>query len=351
VRLICEREGDSVHIRVVDQGRGIPGDKIEKIFERFHQVDASDAREKGGSGLGLAISRGIVEQHEGKIWAESELNNGATFHVVLPLLSAARPRSESAAAATPQAAAPLVLICEDDADVRMVLKAMLGKQGYRVIDAADGETAIALAAEQRPAVILLDLIMPEGLDGWATMARLKADSRTCDIPIIIVSGATEGDVQQELVRKPVDQGELVHAIEHALARWGAGANVLVVEDDEDLARILVEFLHSHGLHTLHARDGHEAVRMSQQISPSLIILDLMLPDRDGLAVVDWLRQHDRLRDVPIMVYTARDLDDEQRARLGVAPEFLFTKSRMAPEDLVERVAALVGRITWNQDNA
>jgi CheY-like chemotaxis protein len=187
---------------------------------------------------------------------------------------------------------------------------------------------------------------------------MKEHPDTRDIPIIIVSGSTS-DVRlsqtvspngaEHALRKPVEAGSLVHAIENALTQWGRGANVLVVEDDDDLARILVEFLRRHGLHPVHATDGRQAVKLSQVVAPSLIILDIMLPDTDGFAVVDWLRQHDRLRDVPIMVYTAHDLDAEQRARLDIAPELLFTKSRTAPQDLVKRVAAMIGRMTWDQE--
>jgi CheY-like chemotaxis protein len=203
--------------------------------------------------------------------------------------------------------------------------------------------------------MLLDLLMPGDYDGWRTMAVMKERDDTRDIPVIIVSGSGEGrpapvdSEEQERMRKPVDSSSLVRAIEQALSQWGAGANVLVVEDDIDLARILLEFLRAYGLRPAHARDGREAVKLSQKLNPSLIILDVMLPDTDGFAVVDWLRQHDRLRDTPIMVYTARDLDDEERARLAIAPDLLFTKSRMPPEELVERVASMVGRMTWDQD--
>jgi PAS domain S-box-containing protein len=353
VRLEVARELEDVHIRVCDEGRGIPGDMLEKVFVRFQQVDASDAREKGGSGLGLSISRSIVQQHDGRIWAESKLGSGSTFHVLLPIM----PRANDAQSRTgsENGPAPLVLVCDDDEDVRTVVTAMLQDRGYRVIAAEDGITAVELASRHRPAVMLLDLLMPGEYDGWRTMAVMKDRDDTRDIPVIIVSGSGEGrpapadSEEQKRMRKPVDSTSLIRAIEQALSQWGAGANVLVVEDDIDLARILLEFLRAQGLRPAHACDGREAVQLSQKLNPSLIILDLMLPDTDGFAVVDWLRQHDRLRDTPIMVYTARDLDDEQRARLAIAPELLFTKSRMPPEELVERVASMVGRMTWDQD--
>jgi PAS domain S-box-containing protein len=356
VRIETARDVEHVHIRVCDEGRGIPADMLETVFARFQQVDARDNREKGGSGLGLAISRSIIEQHDGRIWAAGELKKGAIFHILLPIMPPATTTVDLKTESS-ERDAPLVMICDDDADVRSVLGGVLEARGYRVSAAADGETAIAMAAEQQPSVILLDLLMPGGIDGWQTMAALKERPDTSHIPIIIVSGSAEstgipaaaGD--EPRMRKPVDPASLVSAIEHALAQWGAGADVLIVEDDIDLARVLVEFLRKHGLRPVHASNGREAVQMSQKAQPSLIILDLMLPDTDGFAVVDWLKQHDRLCDVPILVYTARDLDEQQRARLDIAPELLFTKSRMPPEELVQRVAAMVSRITLDNDGA
>lgn len=360
VRVETAREVEHVHIRVSDQGRGIPADMLEKVFVRFQQVDASDNREKGGSGLGLAISRSIIEQHEGQIWAAGQLDKGAIFHILLPILLPVH-GSTDLRAEERNPHAPLVLICDDDEDVLKVLGDVLLERGYRVMTAMDGETAIRMAAQYRPAVLLLDLLMPDGLDGWQTMAALKERPETRDIPIIIVSGSGEatlssgpagdGTGDEARMHKPVDPASLVSAIEQALNQWGVGAHVLVVEDDVDLARILVEFLRNQGLRPVHARDGREAVQMSQKSQPALIILDLMLPDTDGFAVVDWLRQHDRLRDVPIMVYTAQDLNETQRARLAIAPELLFTKSRVPPEHLVERVASMVSRMTWDHDKA
>ena len=341
VRVTAVTDGASAHIRVADQGRGIPQEKLDVIFERFQQVDASDAREKGGSGLGLAISRGIVEQHGGRMWVESVLNVGSTFHITLPVH---RLRDAPSLEQT-ERTGPLILVCDDDADVRVVLGDILEDRGYRVATAADGASAIELAARERPAAILLDLLMP-GLDGWSTLARLKERVDTRDVPVVIITGSSESRDNETVLRKPLDAAQLFSAVDSALARWGEGRKVLVVEDDEDLAPILVEFLRGRGLDPVHARDGNEAVQLSQQQEPALIILDLMLPDTDGFAVVDWLRRHDRLRDVPIMVYTARDLSEAERAQLGVSPATLFTKSRVPPADLVGRVASIVGRITY-----
>jgi len=342
VQVLLARTGNDAHLRVIDGGRGIPADRLESIFERFQQVDATDAREKGGTGLGLAICRTIVQQHDGRVWAESEAGQGSTFHVRLPLLETPLPLST----ASLPAAGPLVVVCDDDDSARAVLRELLELRGFNVAEARDGAGALELAVSRRPAAVLLDLLMP-GTDGWQTLAALKADPATQHIPVIVVSGV-DYDGDAPIVSKPVDAAVLFSEIDRALLSWGGGETVLLVEDDEDLARVLIEFLARHGLRTAYARNGSDAIRLAQLERPALLVLDLMLPDTDGFSVIDWLRRHDRLRDVPIVVYTALDLDDADRARVGVAPDRLLTKARVPPEDLVRRVVSVIGRITWDQ---
>ncbi|MBI3795915.1 MAG: CHASE3 domain-containing protein [Deltaproteobacteria bacterium] len=174
-------QGEEAIFTVRDQGRGIPADKRESIFERFQQVDASDSRQKGGTGLGLAICRSIVQQHGGRIWVESTVGQGSTFYFTLP----ARREAEESMSALP--GPPLVLVCDDDPSVLEVVGAMLEQHGYQVLKAASGQEAIERALVTRPAAILLDLLMP-GMSGWETMAVLKERPETSNIPLIILSG-------------------------------------------------------------------------------------------------------------------------------------------------------------------
>jgi CheY-like chemotaxis protein len=200
---------------------------------------------------------------------------------------------------------------------------------------------VATAAAERPEVILLDLLMP-GMDGWQVLGALREDKRTRGIPVIVVSGIIEAG--QATVPKPVDESMLLREVNRALGEWNSGDTVLLVEDDPDLAHVLAGYFAEHGLRVIVAADGREAIRLSEQERPSLFVLDLMLPQTDGFAVADWLRRHDRLHTVPIVVYTARDLDEADRARLGLAPELLFTKSRIPPHELAERVVGFIGRM-------
>ena len=342
VSLRGRRSGDRLRLEVADEGRGVPEDKLETIFERFQQVDASDSRDKGGTGLGLAICRSIVEQHGGRIWAESAPDEGATFVVSLPALVADELSSSD------NGTGPTVLVCDDDPSVRRVVAGLLAQRGYRTVPAASGAEAVELAARERPDVILLDLLMPD-MSGWATAAALKERPETREIPIVVASALpAEGEEPvpgtDVRVEKPFDEASLFEALERALAGHREVSRVLVAEDDLDLGRVLAEIFERRGLTVAHAQSGRGAIRESQRVKPDLLILDLGLPDGDGFSVVDWLREHELLGAVPIVVYTARDLTDAERVRLGPETE-VFLKGALSPDEFVRRVLDLVGRLT------
>ncbi len=329
--------------QVKDEGRGIPVDKLETIFGRFQQVDASDSRRKGGTGLGLAICRSIIQHHGGRIWAESTLGEGSTFCFTLPVLP-----SESAVAIA-DSSNPLVLVCDDDASVRDVMQAMLEKQGYRALTVASGQAAVEQAAAQQPDVILLNLMMP-GMYGWETLAILKQQPNTQKIPVIILSGLLPDARESphpgvsDWIVKPPDQQLLFQALEQALNETNRNVRVLVVEDDLDLALVLIAMFERHGIETYHAQTGREAIQMSQRVIPDLLVLDLVLPECNGFTVVDWLRQHNRLCQVPLVVYTAKDLHDSDRERLKLGQTLFLTKGRITPEEFEQRVIKLLNRI-------
>jgi len=340
------REGEAL-FEVADEGRGIPTANLESIFERFQQVDASDSREKGGTGLGLAICQTIVEHHGGRIWVNSTAGVGSTFSFVLPAVKGERVLAAEAASGD----GPLVLVCDDDASVVEVVGAMLTQRGYRVIEAHSGEQALQRALDERPDAILLDLLMP-GMSGWETAAALKRHPETDDIPVVILSVFSEGESEApdgpvvSWLEKPLDERALFEALEHAVNPHGEPFKVLIIEDDADLAEILTAMFERHGIVSWMAGDGREAIELSQRVLPDLLVLDIGLPEADGFEVVDWLRRHERLRAVPLVVYTARELDehDRERLRLGATTEFL-TKGRITPQDFEQRVMRLLGRLT------
>ncbi|WP_313943327.1 PAS domain S-box protein [Calothrix anomala] len=354
--LSAEIIAEKIQFQVKDQGRGIPPEKLESIFERFGQVDASDSRQKGGTGLGLAICRSILQHHHGQIWVESTLGEGSTFFFTLPILAETRekerenlknPALSLLIASSPHS--PLVLECDDDAGVRVVVQTMLERQGYRVIVAASGQEAVEQAKLYHPDAIILNLMMP-GMDGWETLAILKQQPHTQNIPVIILSGLLP-DANKILpnsisdwIVKPPNAKLLCQALEKATVTQNQCIKVLIIEDDLDLAQVLIALFNRHGITSFYAQTGTQAIQISQNILPDLLVLDLGLPENDGFAVVDWLRQHQRLCQVPLVVYTARDLDDRDRDRLKLGQTLFFTKGRITPQEFEQRVINLLNRM-------
>ncbi|HEV7148787.1 MAG TPA: response regulator, partial [Pedococcus sp.] len=334
--------GDLVQFTVTDQGVGVPADKLETIFARFTQADAADARAKGGTGLGLPICRGIVEQHGGRIWATSEPGQGATFAFTLP---AANARAEHVGAGPLPVGA--ILICDDDPDVVEVLAAMLESHGYATLRAHSGPEALALAADQAPSLVLMDLRMP-GMSGWEAIAELRATASTAEIPIIILSALAPDDMAvpaaSAWLTKPVDQQALMASLRQALGA-AATTSVLVVEDDVDLAEMLKVFFSDHGVHARVAHTGEQALAMSREVPPDLLVLDLGLPDIDGYAVVEAMRRDERLRSLPLLVYTGSQLTPADKRRLLLGETRFVTKSGESSADFARKIISLLRKVT------
>jgi DNA-binding response OmpR family regulator len=191
-------------------------------------------------------------------------------------------------------------------------------------------------------------MMPE-MNGWETLAVLKQQAETQTIPVIIFSGlqpdAKEAHPEiSDWIVKPPDPRTLRQALERVLASQNQVLKVLIVEDDLDLAQILTRTFSRYWIKTFHAQTGSEAIQLSQSLLPDLLVLDLGLPEQDGFAVVDWLRHHNRLCQVPLVVYTARDLSNNDRERLKLGQTLFLTKGRISPQEFEQRVINLLDRM-------
>jgi PAS domain S-box-containing protein len=329
-----------VQFTVTDQGAGIPADKLEKVFDRFTQADATDTRAKGGTGLGLPISRGIVDLHGGSIQATSDPGRGTTFAFTLP----AAPHPSEAAGPLPVGA---VLVCDDDPDVVEVLAAMLEAHGYSTLRAHSGPEALTLATDQAPSLVLMDLRMP-GMSGWETIAALRASPATAEIPIVILSALAPDDMAvpaaSSWLTKPVDQSELLASLRRALGA-GETTSVLVVEDDEDLGEVLKTFFAEHGVRARIARTGAQALSMCREVRPDLLVLDLGLPHTDGYTVIAAMRQDEHLRSLPLLVYTGSELTTSDKRRLLLGETRFATKTGKPSAEFAAQVISLLRKVT------
>jgi PAS domain S-box-containing protein len=207
VELTCDRRPGLVRFEVSDQGQGIPADQLERIFERFHQVDSSDRRQAGGTGLGLTISRHIADQHGGRAWAESELGVGSHVYLDLPdtvhgIVPQPEPQGDGSAIATTGEApgGPWVLVVEDDSDLAQILRAAFERHGIRVERAGSGRAAIARIGRSLPTLIVLDIQLPDG-DGFAVSDSLRAGRGGQDVPVLACTKIDLDDADRARLQK------------------------------------------------------------------------------------------------------------------------------------------------------
>jgi len=321
-----------VILSVIDHGRGIPADKLETIFGRFQQVDASDARQKGGSGLGLAICRTIVHQHSGRIWAERNPVRGSTLRIFLPYQAA-----QAGAANFPAAKSAIgtVILADASEESRPRIAAQLARHGYSVVQASTVEQTLT-AAQQSAEAILLDTSL-DGMNGWEILPLLRRLDTAAQTPVVLLSvddplGPPEGT--EGLVTKPLREEELLRS-------GSENARVLVVEDDRDLAHIIGEVFARGGITVQTAHTLQQTIDACSVFQPHLMVLDIGLPDGDGFNVVDWLRQQTRLARLPLVVYSGRDLSPEERSQLILGPTYFLAKTRVQPQQLEALVLTML----------
>lgn len=353
VSVHLDTDADWLTLRVSDQGRGIPTDKLESVFDRFQQVEASDSRQKGGTGLGLAICKTIVQQHNGSIWAESNVQQkrgaGASIIVAFPRIPRPQPSMLSEPGRRDQTLGTII-VCDDEASIRTVVAQNLERHGYRILEADTGEKAVALAQTNSVDAILLDLYMP-GITGWETLARLKRVPETAKIPVVVLSvlSPTAGRLKtadptffpQGWVQKPFEGEGLVREISRVLHLDAASAHVLLVEDDVDLAAVIVAGFEEAKVRIALATTRQGAIDHCILEAPALLILDLTLPDGDGFSLVEWLRRQPTLASLPLVVYSGRDLAESEMNLLRLGPTDFLTKAKVQPSEVEELVLNIV----------
>jgi PAS domain S-box-containing protein len=329
---------NGVTLSVIDHGRGIPADKLEAIFGRFQQVDASDSRQKGGSGLGLAICRTIVLQHSGSIWAERNPVRGSTFRVFLPYKPAPLALQEpSGGIFDEEPGHGTILLADANGPARLQIAAQLTRHGYRVVETATVEQTLA-AAHEGVEAILLDTSL-DGMNGWEILPllrRLDPQSRTPVVLLSVEDREKPADLPAHAegwVAKSLNEDELLGELARVLCGPGDKARILVIEDDVELAAAIGDVFSRDTIEVQLAYSLQEALDTCSVFEPHLIVLDIGLPDGDGFNVVDWLRKHQDLARLPLVVYSGRDLSPAERSQLTLGPTHFLTKARVQPQQL------------------
>jgi signal transduction histidine kinase/DNA-binding response OmpR family regulator len=323
---------DWLRVSVSDTGIGMSVEQLEVVFDAFVQADSSTTKKYGGTGLGLSICREYCRLLGGEISATSKNGQGTTFTVELPvdptraaspLLEAqSQPTEATTGAATTEAEFPgsgsTVLVIDDDDDARELTARVLRQEGCKVLQAASGNEGLRIAREQRPDLIVLDLVMPE-VDGWSVLSVLKDCEETRDIPVILQSMLDERDEgikrgAAEFLHKPVNRRRLAETLDKLMPRDRAG-HVLLIESASDSRDDLAAGLREQGWWVSSTEQAGEAIAIARQNQPDLILLSLSLPSEDVFALVEDLGNSPRLRKVPVYVLASGDVEADARLRL------------------------------------
>ncbi len=331
-----------LRLEVVDTGIGIPKNRQTAVFEAFQQADSGTSRKYGGTGLGLTISRALCELLQCQLELRSEPGQGSTFSVIFPVEEdavTAKPRKKLSTDTTflprLQSSKPkpakrttgprLVLVIDDEDDSRDLMANMLEECGCEVATADAGNRALAEARKRQPDLIMLDLMMPS-MDGWQVLQALKADAELRHIPVVIasiVAGENQGAVigAVDLLQKPFSREELQRVLGARLR-----PKVLVVEDNDLDQHVFGSSLAAAGVEYRIATNGRDALVAVEQFSPDLILLDLLLPEMDGMEFLQRLRANPLHEQLPVFIVTAKELSNDETELLHQQARFILRKS-------------------------
>jgi signal transduction histidine kinase/CheY-like chemotaxis protein len=337
------RTQNFVTISVTDTGIGIPLEEQARVFEEFQQVQDGLSRAYQGTGLGLPISKRLVELHGGRMWLESTPGAGSTFYFTVP---AAAPVLTNEHGAQPQVEidAPSIAVIDDDIDSQQILRTLLEGAGYQVQGFLDSQVALKELRRTRPALIVLDLKM-EPLDGWTLLGQLRDEPALASIPVVICSVLDQASAQVGVLPnvagylpKPICQEDVL-----ALVRqFTPPSTILVVDDDADARQVLKQMMAKLGHTVVEAASGPIALALIPELHPQLVLLDLLMPGMDGFAVLEHMQELPAAANLPVVVVTSKDLDEEERAWLRERTRHCFQKPAPAPAFLNAVRKILIG---------
>src|SRR4051812_7342033 len=351
VSVNCTDQDELVCISVADTGIGIRTEDQGIIFEEFRQIDGDGAHE--GTGLGLAITKRLVEQQGGNIWLESEFGKGTRFSFTLPAGSAhshvtpdLAPRIQPSSNPS-SGKMPLVLIVDDEVPAREILASYLEPEGFRVEVACSAAEALAKARELQPDAITLDILMPNS-NGFEALLSLKSESDTANIPIIVVSIVDQQKMgfalgAADYLVKPVDKERLLQTIRKYTQPLTIAESLILVVDDDPLTLDLLETtLHSAGYKTRTALSGKVALATLAHTHVNGVLLDLVMPEMDGFEVLEHMKHDPALKDIPVIILTAKSLTEEDAALLKHQSQALLQKNGAWKEGLMATLEKVIG---------
>jgi signal transduction histidine kinase/CheY-like chemotaxis protein len=318
-------KGDEIVFWIRDTGIGMTPNQLSRLFQPFNQADASTTRKFGGTGLGLAISQKFCNMMGGHISVESRPGEGSAFTFQLPASQAttvdedSRGVLDAAVMDSEIIDRRTILIVDDDAIARDLMSRLLTREGFRVVACDRGHKVLSLAKQHRPIAITLDVMMDD-TNGWDVLSALKADSEVADIPVIMISIVDDKNRGYALgatdyLTKPVHPEQLKNILKKFRSE-GSSPLALIIEDDAPSRQLLRRLLDRDGWKVEEAENAVVGLEKVAQAIPSLILLDLMMPEMDGFEFVSRLRANEQYRLIPIVVLTAMTLTAEEKSWLS-----------------------------------
>ena len=363
-----------VSFEVSDTGIGIQVEKQKIIFDPFQQADASTSRKYGGTGLGLAISRELANLLGGEIQLSSTPGVGSTFTLYLPLkysgpsvpqkspvtgtpMPALAPpaKAETTVETVPDDRATLqpgdtvLLIVEDDPHYARITADLARESRFKVLIAMRGADALALAAEYQPTAVSLDVFLPDML-GWTVLSQLKQNQLTRHIPVQMLTldedrqhGLTRGAFS--FITKPTTKEGLDQALHRIKDFARPRRKRLLVVEDNTAEQVSISALLGHDdIDIIPAETGAEALQTLRDGAIDCVVLDLRLPDMSGFDLLERLRDDSDLPDMPVVVFTGRQLSAEEDAQLHTMARSVVVKGVELPERLLDETALFLHRV-------
>ena len=352
IEIDCHKDGDLVSISVKDTGIGIRPEDHAAVFEEFRQLEAGAEATHEGTGLGLAITRRLVEQQSGTISLESAAGKGSRFTFTLPAgsktaLAVYPPKTLSASSGAVEGdiCKPLLLIVDDESSARELLAGYLNSE-YRIAMAESEAEALEKVKQLRPDAVILDVLMEKG-NGFDTLVALRKQAETAALPIIILSVLDQKNVGFSLgatdyLIKPLRKSELLEAMHrHVPPQADDDSVILLVDDDAKALELLEDTLRSAGYETQSVQSGERALEVLSSKMVSAVLLDLLMPGMDGFQVIGHIRQQVALKELPILVMTAKTLTTQEIAILRRDTQAFFQKGHLWQQHLIAEINRVI----------
>jgi PAS domain S-box-containing protein len=346
VRANLADDGSRFRLDVEDTGIGIAPEDFERLFVEFQQLDAGVAKKHAGTGLGLALCKRLAEAQGGTVGVSSVPGKGSTFYALLPM-SAGSVIAPLPCSGLPGAyeGSPVVLVVEDNARDRALLVRTLVAAGYAVDEARTGAQALAKCQERSFDAITLDLLLPDA-SGLDVLDGIRRSNRNSDVPVIVVTVVTErgaigGFAVHDLLPKPLERVALLESLERARLSPRRSGEILVVDDDPASLRLMAAALQQLGYRARCVSNGEDGIRIARAAAPAALVLDLMMPVMDGFQFLEQFRGLPECRNVPVLIWTMKDLTADEYSRLQSSVQCFVSKGGGAMARMMDELRTFI----------